>query len=46
MAKINFGGVLENVATRKEFPLKKLEKFLKMKQLPSSVMEFKVQPKP
>ena len=29
MAKINFGGVLENVATRKEFPLKKAREILK-----------------
>ena len=29
MAKINFGGVLENVVTRKEFPLKKAREILK-----------------
>lgn len=29
MARINFGGVLENVVTRKEFPLKKAREILK-----------------
>jgi ketol-acid reductoisomerase len=29
MAKINFGGVMENVITAKEFPLKKAQKVLK-----------------
>ncbi len=29
MAKINFGGVIENVITAKEFPLKKAQKILK-----------------
>ena len=27
--KINFGGVAENIVTRKEFPLKKAQKVLK-----------------
>ena len=29
--KINFGGVIENIVTRKEFPLKKAQKVLKGK---------------
>ena len=29
MAKIDFGGVLETVVTRKEYPLKKAQKVLK-----------------
>ena len=29
MAKIDFGGVIENITTRKEFPLKKAQKILK-----------------
>ena len=29
MATINFGGVLENVVTREEFPLKKAQEILK-----------------
>lgn len=31
MAKIDFGGVIENITTRKEFPLKKAQKILKDK---------------
>ena len=33
MAKINFGGVVETVVTRKEYPLKKAQKFLKGKTI-------------
>jgi ketol-acid reductoisomerase len=29
MAKINFGGVVEDVITREEFPLKKAQEILK-----------------
>ena len=29
MAKINFGGVIETVVTRKEYPLKRAQAFLK-----------------
>jgi ketol-acid reductoisomerase len=29
MAKLNFGGVEENVVTREEFPLKKAQEVLK-----------------
>ena len=31
MAKIDFGGVVENVVTREEFSLSKAVKYLKMK---------------
>ena len=33
MAKMNFGGVMENVVTRKEFPLSKAKKILKKETL-------------
>ena len=46
MTKINFGGVLEEVVTRKEFPLKKASEVLKTKLLPSSVTVFKALLKP
>ena len=32
MAKIDFGGVLEDVVTREEFTLEKAAKYLKQKQ--------------
>ena len=31
MAKMNFGGVIEEVMTREEFPLEKLVKSLRMR---------------
>lgn len=31
MAKLNFGGVEENVVTREEFPLEKAQEILKKK---------------
>lgn len=34
MAKLKFGNVEETVVTREEFPLEKLAKYSKMKQLP------------
>ena len=36
MAKINFGGVEENVVTREEFPLEKALETLKNETMPSS----------
>ena len=41
MAKINFGGVLENVATREEFPLEKAKEVLThyAKVIPSEVID-------
>ena len=33
MAKLNFGGVMEEVVTRKEFPLAKAKKILKKETL-------------
>jgi ketol-acid reductoisomerase len=35
MAQLNFGGTVENVVTRDEFPLDKAREVLKMKPLPS-----------
>ncbi|MFK8013582.1 MAG: hypothetical protein AB8B80_16205, partial [Marinicellaceae bacterium] len=33
MAKLNFGGVMEEVVTREEFPLNKAQKYLKDKTI-------------
>jgi len=45
MAKLNFGGVVENVVTRDEFPLAKALETLKMRLSLSSVTVYKVQVK-
>lgn len=42
MAQLNFGGVIENVMTREEFPLEKAREILRMKQSQLSVMVYKV----
>ena len=42
MAQMNFGGVIENVMTREEFPLEKAREILKMKPSLLSVMVYKV----
>jgi hypothetical protein len=41
MAKIDFGGVIENVVTRDEFPLSKAREVLKMKLWPSLATVFR-----
>ena len=42
MAQLNFGGIVENVMTREEFPLEKAREYLKMRQSLLSVTVYKV----
>lgn len=42
MAQLNFGGVVEEVITREEFPLEKAREVLKTRPLPCSAMVYKV----
>ena len=44
MAKINFGGVVETVVTRKEYPLKKAQKVLKSEVI--AIIGYGVQGRP
>lgn len=46
MAKLNFGGVIEEVMTREEFPLEKAREVLKNETIAVWVMAFKVLAKP
>ena len=41
MAQMNFGGVMENVVTREEFPLEKAREVLKNEPSPLSVTEYR-----
>lgn len=42
MAQLNFGGVIENVMTREEFPLEKAREILRMRQSQLSVTVYRV----
>lgn len=41
MAQLNFGGVIENVMTREEFPLEKAREILRMRQSQLSVTVYR-----